>query len=92
MQRRLLCEAVRTVLTCAASREPLIVACEDLHWADASSLELWAHLLPLTAGAAVALGHLPFGGRGSCPAFAQPGSHGCRRQHDRTAIPVCRAM
>jgi hypothetical protein len=55
MQRRLLCEAVRTVLTCAASREPLIVACEDVHWADASSLELWAHLLPSTAEAPLLL-------------------------------------
>ena len=55
MQRRWFCEAVRAVLTCAASREPLIVACEDLHWADASSLELWAHLLPLTADAPLLL-------------------------------------
>ena len=54
-QRRLLYEAVGTVLTRAASREPLIVVCEDLHWADPSSLELWAHLLPLIAEAPLLL-------------------------------------
>jgi len=31
-----------------AARRPLVLVFEDLHWADASSLELLEHLLPLT--------------------------------------------
>jgi ABC-type transport system substrate-binding protein len=39
--------AVETLLTCAAENRPLIVVCEDLHWADPTSLELLEDLLPL---------------------------------------------
>jgi class 3 adenylate cyclase len=40
--------AVERVVQSAASEEPLVLVCEDLHWADPSSLELLEHLLPLT--------------------------------------------
>jgi len=40
--------AAATLLECAAQQRPLAVVCEDLHWADPTSLELLAQLLPLT--------------------------------------------
>jgi ABC-type transport system substrate-binding protein/class 3 adenylate cyclase len=40
-------QAVDTLLTCSASERPLLLVCEDLHWADPTSLELLEHLLPL---------------------------------------------
>jgi ABC-type oligopeptide transport system substrate-binding subunit/class 3 adenylate cyclase len=40
-------QAVETVIVCLAPRSPLPLVCEDLHWSDASSLELLEHLLPL---------------------------------------------
>ncbi|MBN2006098.1 MAG: AAA family ATPase, partial [Anaerolineae bacterium] len=40
--------AVETLLETAAQRTPLVLVCEDLHWADATSLALLEHLLPLT--------------------------------------------
>ncbi|MCL7452606.1 MAG: AAA family ATPase, partial [Anaerolineae bacterium] len=41
-------QAVGTLLASAARQRPLVVVCEDLHWADATSLELLEHLLPLS--------------------------------------------
>ncbi|MCJ7551085.1 MAG: AAA family ATPase [Anaerolineae bacterium] len=40
--------AVEMLLACAAEQAPLVVVCEDLHWADAMSVELLQHLLVLT--------------------------------------------
>ncbi len=40
-------QAVQMLLACAARRHPLVLVCEDLHWADTSSLELLEYLLPL---------------------------------------------
>jgi DNA-binding SARP family transcriptional activator/class 3 adenylate cyclase len=40
--------AVETLVECAAQRAPLVLVCEDLHWADPTSLALLGHLLPLT--------------------------------------------
>jgi ABC-type oligopeptide transport system substrate-binding subunit/class 3 adenylate cyclase len=40
--------ALETVLQCAASEGPLVLVCEDLHWADATSLGLLEQLLALT--------------------------------------------
>ena len=37
--------AVRTLLNRMASAEPLVLALDDLHWADASSVDLLSHLL-----------------------------------------------
>jgi predicted ATPase len=40
--------AIETVLTCAAARQPVAIVCEDLHWADPSSLALLQRLLSAT--------------------------------------------
>jgi len=40
--------AVETLVGRAAGRRPLVLACEDLHWADPTSLELLQQLLSLT--------------------------------------------
>jgi len=40
--------AVETLLGCAAAACPLVVVCEDLHWADPTSLDLLERLLALT--------------------------------------------
>jgi class 3 adenylate cyclase/tetratricopeptide (TPR) repeat protein len=40
--------AVQTLVERAAAERPLALICEDLHWADPSSLELLGRLLPLT--------------------------------------------
>jgi ABC-type oligopeptide transport system substrate-binding subunit/class 3 adenylate cyclase len=40
--------AVETMLECAATARPLALVCEDLHWADPSSMDLLEHLLALT--------------------------------------------
>ena len=40
--------AVETLIECAASERPLVIVCEDLHWADPTSIELLQHLLALT--------------------------------------------
>ena len=41
--------AVETLLEHAALREPFALVCEDLHWADSTSLALLGQLLPLIA-------------------------------------------
>jgi len=45
--------AVQTLVESAARRQPLIMVCEDLHWADATSLALLEHVLALTDQAAL---------------------------------------
>jgi ABC-type oligopeptide transport system substrate-binding subunit/class 3 adenylate cyclase len=40
--------AVESLLESATWRRPLVVVCEDLHWADPTSIELLEYLLPLT--------------------------------------------
>jgi class 3 adenylate cyclase/tetratricopeptide (TPR) repeat protein len=40
--------ALQKVLSAMACRTPLVVLCEDLHWADPSSVEVLTRLLPLT--------------------------------------------
>ncbi len=40
--------AVETVIHCSASSKPLVLVCEDLHWADPSSIELLEGLFGLT--------------------------------------------
>jgi len=39
--------AVESVVLCIAEQNPLVLVLEDLHWADATSLALLDHLLPL---------------------------------------------
>ena len=40
--------AVETLIECAVSERPLVLVCEDLHWADPTSIELLEQLLALT--------------------------------------------
>jgi len=40
--------AVEMLIECAASERPLVLVCEDLHWADPTSMELLEQLLALT--------------------------------------------
>jgi predicted ATPase/class 3 adenylate cyclase len=40
--------AVEALTERAARQQPLVIVCEDLHWADSVSLELLGRLLPLT--------------------------------------------
>jgi predicted ATPase len=47
--------AVETLIEIVAADHPLIVVCEDLHWADPTSLELLEHLLPLAGRAPLLL-------------------------------------
>ncbi len=44
-------EAVAAFLLASAVVQPIVLVCEDLHWADPSSLQMLAGLLPLTANA-----------------------------------------
>ncbi len=48
-------DTVEQVLAAAAGHGPLIIACEDLHWADPTSLELLTRLFPLTQRAPLLL-------------------------------------
>jgi len=41
-------QAVQTLVECAASEHPLVLVCEDLHWADATSIGLLEQVLALT--------------------------------------------
>jgi serine/threonine protein kinase/class 3 adenylate cyclase len=45
--------ALRRLLQALATRRPLVIILEDIHWADPSSTELLIKLLPLTAEAPV---------------------------------------
>ncbi|MCP4536628.1 MAG: AAA family ATPase [Chloroflexi bacterium] len=40
--------AIETLFESAATQHPLVIVCEDLHWADPTSLELLEELLALT--------------------------------------------
>jgi tetratricopeptide (TPR) repeat protein len=40
--------AVQTFVRCAADRLPLLLVCEDLHWADPTSIELLERMLSFT--------------------------------------------
>jgi ABC-type oligopeptide transport system substrate-binding subunit/class 3 adenylate cyclase len=45
--------AIEILLDCAARRCPLVIVCEDLHWADPTSIELLEQLLSLAERAPV---------------------------------------
>jgi ABC-type oligopeptide transport system substrate-binding subunit/class 3 adenylate cyclase len=40
--------AVETLIECTAQQHPLVIVCEDLHWADPTSIDLLEQLLALT--------------------------------------------
>jgi ABC-type oligopeptide transport system substrate-binding subunit/class 3 adenylate cyclase len=42
-------EAVQTLIECATGQRPVLLVFEDLHWADATSMELLEKLLALTS-------------------------------------------
>jgi ABC-type oligopeptide transport system substrate-binding subunit/class 3 adenylate cyclase len=67
--------AVETLLAGAAAQRPLVVVCEDLHWADPTSIELLEYLLPLTDHAPLLL---------MC-AFRPETEHGCWRIKETAA-------
>jgi predicted ATPase len=46
-------QAVETLILCAVADRPLVLVCEDLHWADPTSIELLERLLVLTDRAPV---------------------------------------
>jgi ABC-type oligopeptide transport system substrate-binding subunit len=48
-------QAVQTLIECAANQQPLVLVCEDLHWADPTSIELLEQVLPLTERAPLLL-------------------------------------
>jgi ABC-type oligopeptide transport system substrate-binding subunit/class 3 adenylate cyclase len=45
--------AMELLLECAASQRPLVLVCEDLHWADSASVELLERLFAVTDRAPV---------------------------------------
>jgi ABC-type oligopeptide transport system substrate-binding subunit/class 3 adenylate cyclase len=47
--------AVETLVQCAATNRPLVLVCEDLHWADPTSIDLLERLLSLSDHAALLL-------------------------------------
>jgi len=53
--RRATFGAVEILIECHARQQPLVLVCEDLHWADSTSLELLEQLLALTERASVLL-------------------------------------
>ncbi|MBN1140120.1 MAG: AAA family ATPase [Anaerolineae bacterium] len=48
-------QAVERLIACVAAQRPLVMVCEDLHWADPTSLALLQRLLPLVDQAALLL-------------------------------------
>jgi ABC-type oligopeptide transport system substrate-binding subunit/class 3 adenylate cyclase len=67
--------AVETLLECAASERPLVLVCEDLHWADPTSIELLERLLVVTERAPLLF---------IC-VFRPETEHGCWRMRETTA-------
>lgn len=48
-------ETLRQVLRAQAKRRPLVIVCEDVHWADSSSVDILTRLLPLVREAPILL-------------------------------------
>jgi class 3 adenylate cyclase len=47
--------ATHRLLRALAARGPVVIACEDLHWADAASIDVMSQLLPLAAALPILL-------------------------------------
>ena len=54
-ERYLLFEAVSALLSSMSSESPIVIVLDDLHWADAASLDLLRHLVVTAAGLRVAV-------------------------------------
>src|SRR6516162_166676 len=54
-ERYLLFEAVSALLSSMSSESPIVIVLDDLHWADAASLDLLRHLVVTDAGLRVAV-------------------------------------
>jgi class 3 adenylate cyclase len=54
-ERYLLFEAVSGLLSSMSSESPIVIVLDDLHWADAASLDLLRHLVVTAAGLRVAV-------------------------------------
>jgi class 3 adenylate cyclase len=54
-ERYLLFEAVSALLSAMSSESPVVIVLDDLHWADAGSLDLLRHLVVTAAGVRVAV-------------------------------------
>jgi class 3 adenylate cyclase len=54
-ERYLLFEAVSALLSSMSSESPVVIVLDDLHWADAASLDLLRHLVVTAAGLRVAV-------------------------------------
>jgi hypothetical protein len=54
-ERYLLFEAVSALLSSISSKSPIVIVLDDLHWADAASLDLLRHLVATAAGLRVAV-------------------------------------
>jgi hypothetical protein len=54
-ERYLLFEAVSALLSSMSSESPIVIVLDDLHWADAASLDLLRHLVATAAGIRVAV-------------------------------------
>jgi len=67
--------AMETLIECAAAERPLVLVCEDLHWADPTSVELLEQLLALTDRASLLL---------IC-VFRPEREHGCWRIRETAA-------
>jgi class 3 adenylate cyclase/predicted ATPase len=52
-RRRLIMEMLVQIVLLRAGHQPLLLVCEDLHWADPSTLEVLARLLQLTGPARI---------------------------------------
>ncbi|MBR9984535.1 MAG: SpoIIE family protein phosphatase, partial [Desulfosarcina sp.] len=46
-------QAIQTLFRCLSDKQPLIIVLEDLHWADASSVDLLVELLSLTSSSPI---------------------------------------
>jgi len=54
-ERYLLFEAVSALLSSMSSESPIVIVLDDLHWADAASLDLLRHLVVTAGGLRVAI-------------------------------------
>jgi class 3 adenylate cyclase len=54
-ERYLLFEAVSALLSSMSAESPIVIVLDDLHWADAASLDLLRHLVVTAAGLRVAV-------------------------------------